>query len=146
MARFIRVEGARSAANAAALLPPPNRTPVASTSGVVVSLGAPGTLRIPTPRPSGIPQTLSRRLTGLQPTNVGPTYMLPRLFTNTPNRNILAGGRSRGELPVPALGYLRIPQPTTRRPNPLGNRVIAWPKAMNRPYVIGGRQGRGTGA
>lgn len=146
MARFIRVEGARSQANAIALLPPPIRTPAASTEGLVQIAGAPGTLRVPTPRPAGIPQMQSRHLWGVQPTNVGHSFMLPRLFTTGPKKPQLVDYTSRGELPIPALGYVRVPTRQNRPLNTLGNRVIAWPRGVVRPRVIGGSQGVGTGA
>lgn len=146
MARFLRVNGARTAAEATILLPPPIRTPAASTGGEVHVAGSPGSFPVPSPRPSGIPQTLNPRLTGVQPTNTGVSFITPRLFTTFPKAPVNFSYVSRGELPIPALGFLRIPSRTPYRPNPLGNRVIAWPRGFNRPYVIGGAQGTGAGA
>lgn len=144
MARFLRVNGARNAAEATILLPPPIRTPAASTAGLVPVAGAPGSLPVPSPRPSGIPQNLNPRLTGVQPTNVGVGFIAPRLFTTFPTAPVSFSYTSRGELPIPALGFLRIPSRTPYRPNTLGNRVIAWPRGQTRPYVIGGPQGAGV--
>lgn len=146
-----------------AAIPIPGQQPQASSWGTVAVHGAPGTARIPSPRPAALIGGEMGAHSGdmTRPSSWAPDAIYPSIYyvdTNTSKQAKWGGTQTRGypfsnnELPVPAIGtstplapFSTMPTispavPTVaQRPARVGGRkVTAWPRVVPRWPVFGG--------
>jgi len=104
-----RVTGVPTSWGTMAFLPVPSASPEASSNGVNIVSGNPGTMRIPSPPPASMSDTDWNH--GLwQPSKVNPDYIMPSIYTlrhiganeNSPWHRTMGGATSDHVLPVPA--------------------------------------------
>lgn len=121
-----------------AFSPLPAVNPVASSYGLVHVFGAPGTLPVPapypaaTPDPSNDPKTVSSACS--------PDVMTPAIYiASTRNMQPPVPTRIHNDMPVPAIGWQRVPKQALKAPPRLGGRgVIPWPRSFQRwPSLTG---------
>lgn len=112
-------------------------TPHASSGGLELIAGAPGTIPIPAPKPAALP------LFGLDPktqgSNVSPNVITPAIYiAETANMHPPVPVRHNNELPVPARGWARSPGQAFRDPSKIGGRrVVPWPRTFQRWGSVG---------
>jgi hypothetical protein len=143
-----RTEGVPARA-AAALTPLPSTNPIASSWGLVHTVGAPSTLRVPSPRPQSTRGFGALGVPGNgggyteddpQPSAHAPDYILPSLYWTEPTPQMTVHA-SNNEIPIPAVssvntapGSSTLPSPVTttavvQRPRRMGGLLVtAWPK------------------
>lgn len=146
-----RVEGVPPRAMAACM-PVPAQNPVASSFGLVKVFGAPGTLRVHSPRPQstrgfgtlGVPNS-TVPVDYPQPSGHAPDFILPSIYVAapTPNYGREYGNPGPNDIPVPAIsshspyapasasapGYATNPSVLQRvRARVASGFVTAWPR------------------
>ena len=118
-----------------AWLPMPTLTPAAATSVSRFTRGAPGTLRVPSPRPAGS-QTMSSSPEWAPPSAVAPDWFLPQLWTNDirelgPTVRYLPARVAPLVPPVEPIGALgpQGPSPVAMNGRKIGGlRAMFWPR------------------
>lgn len=137
---------------AGAFMPQPARSPVASSYGLVIVEGAPGTCPVPSPSPSAVPSQTAR-LQGskdsAQGSDVSPDVIFPAIYTASarnmgPTEDVGLGMARRRlcELPVRAIDPGRRPVAVWQQ-FPVGARPLPWPRAFIRwPSRTGPNTGR----
>lgn len=129
--------------------PRPATNPLASSWGVVRTVGSPGTTRIPSPRPqstrgAGVltpAEGSTKPVDFPQPSTWSPDYILPSLYYTAPTPQTVPW-ESTNEIPLPAIStsqplapYSTIPTKTpatsavVQRPRRIGGLLVqAWPR------------------
>lgn len=136
----------------AAVSPLPSTNTIASSWGLVHTVGSPGTLQIPSPKPQSIPPgPLNRQA---QPSYNSPDIFLPSIYVTAPTPQLVPHTIDN-EIPVPAISSSQPYAPysataVTKTPaNPSvaqrawhigGRRVTAWPRVSPVWPVFGGSQ------
>ena len=146
-----RTEGVPARA-AAALTPLPSTNPIASSWGLVHTVGAPSTLRVPSPRPQSTRGFGALGVPGNgggyteddpQPSAHAPDYILPSLYWTEPTPQMTVHA-SNNEIPIPAVSSSQPYAPASasapgagetpavvQRARRMGGRIVqAWPKVV----------------
>ena len=115
-----------------AFCPLPATTPRASSKGLVHVFGAPGTLAVPAPKPAATPDWSMDPHT--IPSNVSPDVITPAVYVPlADNMHPPVPVRHHNNLPVPAISYVRAPQPAMVPPGKVGGRsVMPRPRSFQR--------------
>lgn len=123
-----------------AFTPIPTTNPVASSQGLVVLTGAPGTEPQPAAGPTRVwaPPISADRAT--QPSNCAPdVWLYDKYIAKADNMGPAADAgigmakRRHNPLPVPAINYARIPGKAFQQPTKIAGRgTMAWPRAFQR--------------
>lgn len=135
-----------------AFMPQPARNPVASSYGLVVIDGSPGTMPVSTPRPPATPSQTARPQgdrNSAASSDVSPDFMLPCIYIPRaanmgPTGDVGLGMARRrlNELPVRAVDPGRRPVAVFQQ-FPAGARPLPWPRAFIRwPSRTGPNTGR----
>lgn len=122
-------------------MPCPARNPVASSYGLVIIDGAPGTDPVPSPRPVATP-SLTARPQGSKDSaassDVVPDWILPAIYIPRADNmgpaadpGLGMARRRLNELPVRAIDPGRRPVPVFQQ-YPAGARPLPWPRAFVR--------------
>lgn len=107
-------------------------TPHASSGGLELVAGAPGTMPIPAPKPAALaPFGLDPKTQG---SNVSPDVITPAVYVASPdNMHPPVPVRHHNVLPIPARGWARSPGQAFRDPSRIGGRrVVPWPRSFQR--------------
>jgi hypothetical protein len=120
-------------------MPSPARNPVASSYGLVIVEGAPGTVPVPSPRPTATPSQTARpqgTKDSAAGSDVAPDFILPAVYTASarhmgPADDVGLGMARRrlNELPVRAVDPGRRPVAVWQQ-FPAGARPLPWPRAF----------------
>lgn len=124
-----------------AFMPSPARNPVASSYGLVIIDGAPGTMSVPSPRPPATPSQTARPQgtvnsaagSDVSPDVFFPAIYIPRAQNMGPTDDVGLGMARRRlcELPLRAIDPGRRPVPVFQQ-FPAGARPLPWPRAFIR--------------
>lgn len=125
-----------------AFMPIPATIPSASSWGLVVTSGSPGTDPIPAPAPQRdwLPTlTKSGGVDSAQGSNVAPDVRLPDIYVAWPDNmgpeadvGLGMAMRRLNPIPIPARHYARQPVPAQARPRIGGRSTMPWPRAFQR--------------
>jgi len=94
-----------------------------ATNGQNIVTGAPGTVRVASPRPAAL---MDNSWGGMwQSSSVSPNYFLPSIYVSHANQSLVFDGKKIGGnvLPVPAIAQTRIPAQTQYKPR-IGGRTV----------------------
>lgn len=125
---------------AGAFTPTASTNPIASSWGLVVESGSPGTLPIPRPKAAAIPPISAIRET--QSTYVSPDVGLPDIYipyanNMGPSQHFGMAARRQTPIPIPALSWINTAL-NAMSGNKIGGRAAAaWPRAFQRWPTIG---------
>jgi len=122
--------------NLGAFMPTPYgaTTPAASSQGVLVVEGYPGSMKVPSPAPAALNDgELGGPLN--QPSQCSPDYFLPSIYLTRISAETTGPGFNRvssNVAPVPAPFVGRTATQTQRKPRIGGRTVTAWPRQFIR--------------
>jgi hypothetical protein len=127
-----------------AFTPIPFRNPIASSWGLVVESGSPGTTPIPRPKAAAIPPISAIRET--QSTYVSPDVGLPDIYiayanNMGPSQHVNMAGRRLTPIPVPAVSWVNTALVSFQTSKVGGRLAQAWPRAFQRWPTIGNPTG-----
>lgn len=122
-----------------ALMPTPAVMPVSSKGALVRIFGQPGTMGVPAPHPSAIPETAAG-IRANQPSRCAPDVLFPSIYYTTPeNMHPPVALLRDNEMPVPAVRVYNLPRVAMRGrrvggQNQVGQPAVAqtWPEWMRR--------------
>jgi hypothetical protein len=145
-----RTEGVPDGA-AAACSPIPTTNPIASSWGLVHTVGSPSTTRIASPDPQSVGGDRGNLTRQAKPGQNSPDYMLPSIYYTAPTPQVVSRS-SNNELPIPAVGThqpyapasatapgkARATPSVTQKSRRMGGRLVqAWPKVSQFWPVFG---------
>jgi hypothetical protein len=111
-------------------MPQPAIMPTASSNGLMMVEGYPGTRMVRTPKPNAIPETAAGTR-GNQPSYQSPDYMIPSTyFPRADNCHGPVGLFRDNQMPVPAVRYYNMPRVAQKTRRVGGTSQIGMPAAL----------------